>query len=131
MPISFRQVLFEAAPAIVPELAGFYGGTLGLRLMHSRTDSVAVEVGEDVGAAVADGPATGRLPAARLSETIAMPPTINPRISNPSTIHPTRIPVLRGSPAGSASIGVPADSGRSSSAIRRSGSPSELIHHPT
>jgi hypothetical protein len=100
-------------------------------LADGGLDMVAIEVGEDVGAAVADGPATERPLAARLSETIAMPPTINPRISNPSTIHPTRKPVLRGSSAGSASIGVPTDSGRSRSAIRCSGSPSELIHHPT
>ncbi len=46
MQVSFRHVLFEAAHGLVPELAGFYGGTLGLPLMHSHADSVAVEVGE-------------------------------------------------------------------------------------
>lgn len=46
MPISFRHVLFEAAAARAPELAEFYGGTLGLRLVHSRVDSIAFEVGE-------------------------------------------------------------------------------------
>ncbi|MCY7302389.1 MAG: hypothetical protein LH654_05010 [Thermoleophilia bacterium] len=46
MPISFRHVLFEAAPAVVPELAAFYGSTLGLRHIHSCADNVAVAVGE-------------------------------------------------------------------------------------
>ena len=46
MPISFRHVLFEAAPAVVPELAAFDGSTLGLRHIHSGADKVAVAVGE-------------------------------------------------------------------------------------
>jgi len=46
MPVSFRHVLFEAAPALLPELTGFYGSILALRLGHAHGDRVAVEVGE-------------------------------------------------------------------------------------
>jgi len=46
MPISFRHVLFETAPALVPEIAAFYTGSLGLRPVPADTGDVAVAVGE-------------------------------------------------------------------------------------
>jgi len=46
MSISFRHVLFEAAPALMPELAGFYGDALGLRLVPADAGGVGVVGGE-------------------------------------------------------------------------------------
>jgi hypothetical protein len=46
MPIAFRHVLFETAPALVPELTAFYSGTLGLGSVPAVTGAVAVAVGE-------------------------------------------------------------------------------------
>jgi len=46
MSISFHHVLFETAPAVVPELATFYADTLGLRPVPADTGDVAVAVGE-------------------------------------------------------------------------------------
>ncbi|MEO5634847.1 hypothetical protein [Gaiella sp.] len=46
MSISFHHVLLETATAVVPELAMFYSGTLGLRPVPAETGNVAVAVGE-------------------------------------------------------------------------------------
>jgi hypothetical protein len=48
MPIAFRHVLFETAPALVPELTAFYSGTLGLVSVPAATGDVAVAVGETI-----------------------------------------------------------------------------------
>lgn len=46
MPIAFRHVLFEAAPALMPELTAFYSGTLGLGSVPAAKGDVAVAVGD-------------------------------------------------------------------------------------
>lgn len=46
MAISFRHVLLEATPALVSELAEFYGDTLDLEPAPTRVGDVAVVVGE-------------------------------------------------------------------------------------
>lgn len=44
--MSFRRVRLHASTAVLPDLADFYGDTLGLPIARSSSDVVAVEVGE-------------------------------------------------------------------------------------
>jgi hypothetical protein len=46
MAISFRHVLFEATPALVPKLEEFYGGALDLESAPAGAGDLAVTVGE-------------------------------------------------------------------------------------